>query len=758
MSTIIQFMINLDNAGFTILRIFLSIFWQSSILFVAVFCLIWFLRRRRASIRHIVLAIAILVIPLLPVLSWVAGIAGTPQVQIPVIPTYVAPEVEPRLSDESDSQPRISKSTTEQDKTLPSQPVISEYKEISSPVTSVEKSEHSTITSSQVNDSNKHDNFYLWAIILITYIAGVIIFLLPIVIFRIRVRNWLIDGAVLIDRGVLDTFRKARNHLKIKRDFIVVESDKIIGPMTGGTFHPKVLLPKNFVKNISPTELYAVALHEMAHIKRNDSLISTFITVIRAILFFHPLVWIAVRQVNILAEHACDDTVLDATGEPLTYAKMLARIAEHLPNRALKTELATGIIFSKSALLSRAEAILSDRRDQIQKFSRLALLGTLCAAVLSIFAAIALPLGEKNPVGDMVTVSGKVIYNGTPVEGATVYLQTFDFHLGFLEKAEKITETKKDGSFSYKIDASKLNAPYKWSLPVVVAYYPLSSIVWQKLSKEIDLKNITLQLSEQDAAAGIVQDNEGNPIKGAELFISSLSLQSDSDYSNSFSNKDGGIPEMVVRTGDNGEFVVTNIPKDSRIYFEVFAPGYAKKYTEAILTGSKDNIITLEPEGRIEGKVTFGDTGEPVRGIKVYTRDYGLWSPVRTDKSGVYVLKNLMPGKYSISVLFEEEFSEWTLVPLENIVVEEEETVKGADLILIKGGVVSGKVTDEDNGIPIVGHKVTALWPGSVNRLSLDTCLTDENGSFRLRVPPGKSKGRNLASGRLYGTLCITVQ
>ena len=52
----------------------------------------------------------------------------------------------------------------------------------------------------------------------------------------------------------------------------------------------------------------------------------------RAVLFFHPLVWLACRQVSALAEEtACDDAVLDATGEPLSYAKMLARLAERFP-------------------------------------------------------------------------------------------------------------------------------------------------------------------------------------------------------------------------------------------------------------------------------------------------------------------------------------------------------------------------------------------------------------------------------------------
>ena len=111
-------------------------------------------------------------------------------------------------------------------------------------------------------------------------------------------------------------------------------------------------------------------------------------------LSFHPPVWLAARQISTLSEQAADDAVLDTGGEPIPYAKMLARLAEALPRRALTTELAAGIVLSKSAFLRRVEAILSDRA-RIRRLTKLALAGTILATVLSIGLAIALPLGEK---------------------------------------------------------------------------------------------------------------------------------------------------------------------------------------------------------------------------------------------------------------------------------------------------------------------------------------------------------------------------
>ncbi|KPJ72274.1 MAG: hypothetical protein AMS14_08080, partial [Planctomycetes bacterium DG_20] len=101
--------------------------------------------------------------------------------------------------------------------------------------------------------------------------------------------------------------------------------------MTVGTLHPVVLLPTGFAADVSDDELAAVAVHELAHVRRQDAAVLGLLSLVRAVLYFQPLVWLACRQAARLAEAACDDAVLEATGEPVSYAKMLARLAERLP-------------------------------------------------------------------------------------------------------------------------------------------------------------------------------------------------------------------------------------------------------------------------------------------------------------------------------------------------------------------------------------------------------------------------------------------
>ena len=335
---------SLDRAGFLAARVLLSVLWQSSILLVAAALIACALRRRRASARHVLWISAVLAAPVLPLLGWAASSLDTPRAQLPVMPVYSAPagvEVSaaapgPIRTDAAPPSP-------------PAPPSLLAYP---------------------------------WAVTLLVYATGAAVMLALVAVGRFRLFMWVRRGRVVTDRRVLNTFRTARARLGIVRDAAIVESSRAASPMTVGAFHPVVLLPAGFAGNASDEELEAVAVHELAHVKRHDAAVLALLSLVRAVLYVHPLIWLACRQAARLAEAACDDAVIEATGEPVAYARMLARLAEELPRRALVTELAAGFILSRGAFFKRVEAILSDRRDRIRHLSRAALAATVVAANL----------------------------------------------------------------------------------------------------------------------------------------------------------------------------------------------------------------------------------------------------------------------------------------------------------------------------------------------------------------------------------------
>jgi len=358
---------SLDQLGFATARVLLAALWQSSILLVAIGALTWLLRKRRASVRHSLWVAGLLLGPMLPLVAALALRTGAPQAPVPVLPAYAEPIIVPALP----AQPISA---------LPEHP----------PAVSVPPQPETA------PEAHVSVFAYPWALLLIVYGAGLAAFLAWLALGRIRIRRWIRSAVPLIDERALSAFRAARENVGLRRGFVVLKSNRAPAPVSFGIFHPMVLLPEGLADRLSDAELRALAIHELAHIKRKDPLVLFLVALVRAALFFHPLVWLAARQVSLLSEQAADDAVLDATGEAIPYAKMLARLAEDLPRRALSTEFAAGILFSKGAFLRRIQAILSDNRESIKKLSRLAFITTIAAILLSLGIALALPLGEKS--------------------------------------------------------------------------------------------------------------------------------------------------------------------------------------------------------------------------------------------------------------------------------------------------------------------------------------------------------------------------
>jgi beta-lactamase regulating signal transducer with metallopeptidase domain len=128
------------------------------------------------------------------------------------------------------------------------------------------------------------------------------------------------------------------------------------GPMTWGFAKPVILLPKESIG--WPAErLRAVLLHEMAHIRRRDSLAQMVSLIACAIYWPNPLTWLAARALRRDAEIAADDAVIRAGMKPSAYASALLEIAAAVRGGA--TMLAGVAMASHSSLEWRLEALLT---------------------------------------------------------------------------------------------------------------------------------------------------------------------------------------------------------------------------------------------------------------------------------------------------------------------------------------------------------------------------------------------------------------
>ena len=134
--------------------------------------------------------------------------------------------------------------------------------------------------------------------------------------------------------------------------------------MTWGVLRPVILLPKASL-TWTVDRLEAVLLHELAHVRRNDSLSQWLTLAVCALYWFHPAVWRSVRAMRAEAELAADDAVLLSGVKPSDYAAVLLRFAAELGQRSAPLAYAGVSFMRQSRITTRIESILNlDQRER----------------------------------------------------------------------------------------------------------------------------------------------------------------------------------------------------------------------------------------------------------------------------------------------------------------------------------------------------------------------------------------------------------
>jgi uncharacterized protein (TIGR03435 family) len=136
-------------------------------------------------------------------------------------------------------------------------------------------------------------------------------------------------GLFLTHRSLADARTIARENA-IPNDVTGIsrlqESDNAIVPMTIGWPRTRIVLPTSW-RTWPNDKLRAVLLHELAHVRRRDALVTFLAAINKAIFWFHPLAWWLERRLAELAEFAADDAAVKASIDPRDYASILLDIA-----------------------------------------------------------------------------------------------------------------------------------------------------------------------------------------------------------------------------------------------------------------------------------------------------------------------------------------------------------------------------------------------------------------------------------------------
>jgi beta-lactamase regulating signal transducer with metallopeptidase domain len=176
------------------------------------------------------------------------------------------------------------------------------------------------------------------------------------------------------------------NDHKLKRMIQIAVSDRITTPLTYGIFKPVILLPKS-TNWEDAASIQFILTHELIHIKRFDVLWKVIFTIMVALHWFNPLVWLMYFLVNRDIELSCDERVIRQFGDKAKSAYALSLI-----NMADETYTVTPLCnhFSKNGIEERIVSIMTLKKKSVLGT---ALACTLVIGGMTVFAAT----GQESP-------------------------------------------------------------------------------------------------------------------------------------------------------------------------------------------------------------------------------------------------------------------------------------------------------------------------------------------------------------------------
>ena len=174
---------------------------------------------------------------------------------------------------------------------------------------------------------------------------------------------WLIGFAAVASYTVIRFIMlkiKLKDAVKIDRN--VYESDKVSSPFVFGLFVPKIYLPEV----LGNTEREYILMHERTHIRHGDWIGKMLGTVIVAIHWFNPFVWLSYALYEQDLEMSCDESTVSKMTSELkqAYAISIVNYAKKNNNRKyLVTPLGfSNSRFFKTEVTHRVKNIISYKK------------------------------------------------------------------------------------------------------------------------------------------------------------------------------------------------------------------------------------------------------------------------------------------------------------------------------------------------------------------------------------------------------------
>jgi beta-lactamase regulating signal transducer with metallopeptidase domain len=165
--------------------------------------------------------------------------------------------------------------------------------------------------------------------------------------------------------------------------------NQVVSPAVCGLFRPTILLPLTLIRQLNVSQMRAILLHEVIHVRRGDVWISCLQALLQIIYWWHPLLWLANTRIRHAREEAVDDAVMSTLRCNCdVYAPTLVQVAKLVMQRPLARLGLVGILESHGSFRRRIERLLDFRPP---RKPGLTLVSAICIVA---FGAVALPMGQ----------------------------------------------------------------------------------------------------------------------------------------------------------------------------------------------------------------------------------------------------------------------------------------------------------------------------------------------------------------------------
>ena len=260
----------------------------------------------------------------------------------------------------------------------------------------------------------------------VIWAVGAILVLIRLVASRMAVGR-LTRSRVPGRKPWLGLARRLARMMRVPRRLRFLRSDRVSMPLACGVWRPAVVLPVE-ADDWHDARIRAVLLHELAHVRRRDCLTQLLVDAAVALLWFHPLAWMARRAVRRERERACDDLVLVSGTDAPEYAMHLLDVARAAQGQPSGLVMSGGVAMARaSELEGRLMAILDTTR------ARHALTARALATVTLVTLAVVAPMSALDlwhapgttaravlapPVGQPAPIPRQVLDAPTPAAQA----------------------------------------------------------------------------------------------------------------------------------------------------------------------------------------------------------------------------------------------------------------------------------------------------------------------------------------------------